>query len=166
MACAAWGRAYLLGVAQVDLESRGRHDVNLGSEMKLQVFKSKIHRAKVTFADLEYEGSVTIDADLLDAAGILPFEAVHIWNVTRGSRLITYAIEGPRGSGAVCVNGAAAHLNSIGDLVILATFAEMTPEEARKHRPVVVRVDEHNRPLDDSRPEQPGPILHQISLAS
>ncbi|MGC4065804.1 MAG: aspartate 1-decarboxylase [Polyangiaceae bacterium] len=134
--------------------------------MRLNVFKSKIHRAKVTFADLDYEGSVTIDADLLDAAQILPYEAVHIWNVTRGTRLMTYALEGPRGSGAVCVNGAAAHHNSPGDLVILATFAEMTPEEARAYRPVVVRVDENNRPIADDRPEQPGPVLHSIPLAS
>lgn len=134
--------------------------------MRLNVFKSKIHRAKVTFADLDYEGSVTIDADLLDAANILPFEAVHIWNVTRGTRLVTYALEGPRGSGAVCVNGAAAHLNSPGDLVILATFADMSPEEARAYRPVVVRVDEHNRALADDSPEQPGPVLHSISWAS
>lgn len=134
--------------------------------MNLHVFKSKIHRATVTFADLDYEGSVTIDADLLDAAHILPYEAIHIWNVTRGTRLMTYAIEGPRGTGAVCVNGAAAHQNSPGDLVILATFAEMAPEEARRYRPIVVRVDEHNRPIGDDRPEQPGPVLHQISLAS
>jgi aspartate 1-decarboxylase len=134
--------------------------------MKLQIFKSKIHRARVTFADLNYEGSVTIDANLMDAANILPFEAVHIWNVTRGSRLVTYALEGPRGSGVVCVNGAAAHMNSPDDLVILATFAEMTPEEARQHRPVVVRVDDQNRPTFDDRPEQPGPVLHRISLAS
>lgn len=134
--------------------------------MKLQVFKSKIHRAKVTYADLDYEGSVTIDANLLDAANILPYEAVHIWNVTRGTRLVTYAIEGPRGSGAVCVNGAAAHHNAPGDLVILATFAEMTPEEARLHRPVVLRVDEHNRPVASDRPEQPGPILHRTPFLS
>ena len=134
--------------------------------MHLHVFKSKIHRATVTFADLDYEGSVTIDADLLEAAHILPYEAIHIWNVTRGTRLMTYVIEGPRGSGAVCVNGAAAHQNSPGDLVILATFAEMTPEEARRYRPIVVRVDEQNRPIDDDRPEQPGPVLRRIPLAS
>jgi aspartate 1-decarboxylase len=134
--------------------------------MKLQVFKSKIHRATVTNADPDYEGSVTIDADLLEAANILPFEAVHVWNVTRGTRLMTYAIEGPRGSGAVCVNGAAAHQNLPGDLVILATFAEMGVEEARQHRPVVVRVDEHNHPAGDTSPEEPGPILHRIPLAS
>jgi aspartate 1-decarboxylase len=134
--------------------------------MKLQVFKSKIHRAKVTYADLDYEGSVTIDANLLDAANILPYEAVHIWNVTRGTRLVTYAIEGPRGSGAICVNGAAAHQNSPGDLVILATFAEMTPEEARLHRPTVLRVDEQNRPVGSTCPEQPGPVLHRLPLLS
>ena len=127
--------------------------------MKLNVFKSKIHRATVTHADVDYEGSVTIDRDLMDAADMLPYESVHIWNVTRGSRLVTYIIEGPRGSGAICVNGAAAHLNSPGDLVILATFADMTREEARAHVPRVVRVDASNRPLPDARPEQPAPIL-------
>jgi aspartate 1-decarboxylase len=134
----------------------------LGS-MKLNIFKSKLHRATVTHADLEYEGSVTIDADLMDAAGILPYEAIHIWNITRGSRLQTYALEGPRGSGAVCVNGAAAHLNKPGDLVILATFAEMTPEEARAYKPTVVRVDPNNRIVDISE-ERPGPVLNSLSM--
>jgi aspartate 1-decarboxylase len=134
--------------------------------MRLNVFKSKIHRATVTHADLEYEGSVTVDSDLLDAAEILPYEAVHIWNVTRGSRLMTYALPGPRGSGAICVNGAAAHLNKPGDLVILATFAEMSREEAREHRPVVVRVDEHNRQTDDVSEELPGPVLNSLRIVS
>lgn len=130
--------------------------------MRLNVFKSKIHRATVTHADLDYEGSVTIDADLLDAANILPHEAVHIWNVTRGTRLVTYALEGPRGSGAIAVNGAAAHLNKPGDLVILATFADMSPEEARLHRPTVVRVDAQNRATSDRSLEQPGPVLNSL----
>src|SRR5690242_19594947 len=130
--------------------------------MRLNLFKSKIHRATVTHADLDYEGSVTIDVDLMTAANILPHEAVHIWNVTRGTRLMTYALEGPRGSGAIAVNGAAAHLNKPGDLVILATFAEMTPEEARAYRPVVVRVDSRNRPTDDRSLERPGPILNSL----
>jgi len=130
--------------------------------MRLSVFKSKIHRATVTHADLEYEGSVTIDADLLDAAQILPHEAVHIWNVTRGTRLVTYALEGPRGSGAIAVNGAAAHLNKPGDIVILATFAEMTPEEARAWAPIVVRVDDKNRATSDRSLERPGPILNSL----
>jgi len=132
--------------------------------VKLNMFKSKIHGATVTHADLAYEGSVTVDKDLLDAAGILPYEAVHIWNVTRGTRLVTYALEGPRGSGAVCVNGAAAHLNQPGDRVILATFADMTPEEARRHVPIVVRVDAKNRALNTD-PEQPGPLLDSIGVA-
>jgi aspartate 1-decarboxylase len=134
--------------------------------MRLNVFKSKIHRATVTHADLEYEGSVTVDSDLLDAAEILPYEAIHIWNVTRGSRLVTYALPGPRGSGAVCVNGAAAHLNKPGDMVILATFADMTREEARQHRPVVVRVDAQNRQTDDVSEELPGPVLNSLRIVS
>lgn len=130
--------------------------------MRLNVFKSKIHRATVTHADLDYEGSVTIDVDLMTAANILPHEAVHIWNVTRGTRLVTYALEGPAGSGAIAVNGAAAHLNKPGDLVILATFADMSPEEAREHRPTVVRVDAYNRPTDDRSLERPGPVLNSL----
>ena len=130
--------------------------------MKLNVFKSKIHRATVTHADLDYEGSVTVDSDLLDAAHIVPYEAVHIWNVTRGSRLVTYALPGPRGSGAVCINGAAAHLNEPGDLVILATFADMTPEEARQHKPKVVRVDSRNQVIDTDHTEQPGAVLRSV----
>lgn len=132
--------------------------------MRLNMFKSKIHRATVTHADLSYEGSVSVDGDLLEAAGILPFEAVHIWNVTRGSRLVTYTLSAPRGSGAICVNGAAAHLNQPGDLVILAAFAEMTPEEARQHVPTVVRVDAKNRIVPGVGPEVPGPVLDSIGL--
>ena len=128
--------------------------------MKLNVFKSKIHRATVTHADVDYEGSVTVDAALLEAAAILPHEAVHIWNVTRGTRLVTYAVAAPPRSGMVCVNGAAAHLNHPGDLVILSTFADMTPEEARGHVPIVVRVDDENRPLEDTSPEVGPPAEH------
>ena len=131
--------------------------------MKLNVFKSKIHRATITHADLEYEGSVTIDIDLLEASDILPNETVHIWNVTRGSRLQTYALAGPRGSRAICVNGAAAHHNEPGDLVILATFADMDREEARTYKPTVVRVDAENRMLADAGPERPGPLLNSIT---
>jgi len=131
--------------------------------MRLNIFKSKIHRATVTHADLDYEGSVTIDSDLLDAANILPNEAVHIWNVTRGTRLITYALPGPRGSGAICINGAAAHLNRPGDLVIIATYADMEPEEARSYVPVVIRVDGKNRILPNDGPELPGPLLDSLN---
>jgi len=120
---------------------------------------SKIHRAVITQAELHYEGSVTIDQDLLDRANMIPYEAVDVWNVTRGTRLTTYTIAGPRGSGVICINGAAAHLNEPGDIVILATFAEMEEEEARRHVPVVVRVDARNRPLADSGPEVSGPLL-------
>ena len=126
--------------------------------MRRTLFRSKIHRAVITHADLHYEGSVTIDADLLDAADILENEAIHVWNITRGTRLRTYAVPGPRGSGVICVNGAAAHLNRPGDLVILATFGEMSDEEARAHRPKVIRVDEKNRLLGDE-PEIPGPRM-------
>lgn len=123
-----------------------------------RMFLGKIHRATVTHADLDYEGSVTIDADLMDAAGILENEEIHIWNVTRGTRLVTYALRGPNGSGVVCVNGAAAHLMKPGDLAILATFGELTDEEARAHEPKVVLVDEHNR-IKEMGPERPGPQM-------
>src|SRR5205085_10828548 len=109
------------------------------------MLKSKIHRATVTQADVNYEGSVTVDAELLRAADILPHEEVHVWNVTRGSRLRTYAIAGEAGSGVVCINGAAAHLARPGDIVILATFTELEDIAARHHRPTVIMVDEHNR---------------------
>lgn len=118
----------------------------------------KIHRATITHADLHYEGSVTIDADLMDAAGILENEEIHIWNVTRGTRLVTYALRGPNGSGVICVNGAAAHLMKPGDLAILATFGELTEEEARAHQPKVVLVDEKNR-IEAIGPERPGPQM-------
>src|SRR5262249_40583913 len=99
----------------------------------------------VTQTEVNYEGSITIDADLLEAADILPYEQVHVWNVTRGSRLTTYALAGEPGSGVVCVNGAGAHLVHEGDLVIVATFTEMDEAEARRHQPRVVFVDEKNR---------------------
>ena len=152
-------------VRQVDRHRAGRHGATHQSPMKLNVFKSKIHRATVTHADLEYEGSVTIDRDLMDAAGILEYEAIHVWNLTRGTRLVTYAIEGPRASGAICVNGAAAHLNRPGDLIILATFADMSPEEAKRHTPLVVRVDGQNRNLEDTRPERAASVLHSLPTA-
>jgi aspartate 1-decarboxylase len=125
--------------------------------MRRTLFKSKIHRATVTHADLDYEGSVTIAEDLMAAAGIWEHEAVHIWNVTRGTRLMTYALAGARGSGTICINGAAAHLNQPGDKVILATFAEMDEIEARQHVPKVVLVDEKNRILEKDAHEVAGP---------
>jgi aspartate 1-decarboxylase len=122
------------------------------------MFKSKIHRATVTHADLHYEGSISVDVDLLKAADILPYEKVAVWNVTRGTRLETYAIEGEAGSGVICLNGAAAHLNKPGDLVIIATFAEVEEAEARSWKPTVVFVDEKNR-IAEKRAEVPGPQL-------
>jgi aspartate 1-decarboxylase len=113
--------------------------------MRRTMLGGKIHRATVTAADLDYEGSVTIDADLLEAAGILANEAVSIWDATNGSRLTTYAIPGPSGSGVVCVNGAAAHLVNPGDLVIVASFVDLEDTEAREWRPNVVFVDAQNR---------------------
>jgi aspartate 1-decarboxylase len=125
--------------------------------MRRTLFKSKIHRATVTHADLDYEGSITLDAELMRAADILPYEKVAIWNVTRGSRLETYALAGPAGSGVACINGAAAHHNRPGDLVIIATFAEMDEAEARAHEPTVVLVDERNRIKDSGAKEIAGP---------
>lgn len=113
--------------------------------MFLNILKGKIHRATVTEANLEYEGSVTIDRTLLDASGILPHERVDILDVTNGSRLTTYALEGARDSGTLCINGAAAHLVNEGDLVIICAYALMDPVEAKSFRPRVVLVDDGNR---------------------
>jgi len=125
--------------------------------MRRTLLKSKIHRATVTEADLDYEGSITIDEDLMEAAGIWPHEAVHVWNVTRGTRLETYALKGQRGSGVICINGAAAHLNRPGDKVILATFADMEEAEARDFVPAVVFVDDKNRMVARHAVEVAGP---------
>src|SRR5262249_26350277 len=126
--------------------------------MRRTLFKSKIHRATVTQADPDYEGSVTIDSVLLRAADILPYEKVHIWNRTNGTRLETYALEGPAGSGVICVNGAAAHHARPGDIVIIATFAEAHDDaEARAWKPIVVHVDAQNRIVPGVDDEVPGP---------
>lgn len=114
--------------------------------MKLTMFKSKLHQMKVTEANLHYEGSITIDRDLLDEAGILPYEKVQVLNITNGSRIETYTIEGERGSRICCLNGAAARLTQVGDRIIVIAYAEMTPEEAKNHKPRIVIVDEHNEP--------------------
>jgi aspartate 1-decarboxylase len=125
--------------------------------MRLHVFKSKIHRATVTHADLDYEGSVTISGELMDAAEILEHEQIHIWNVTRGTRLTTYALRGADHSGIVCINGAAAHLAKPGDLVILATFADVEAREAKAWTPKVVLVDGKNGIVDPAATEIAGP---------
>src|SRR5947209_2384899 len=125
--------------------------------MQRFMLKSKIHRATVTHADVDYEGSLTLDRNLLEAADILPWEEVHVWNVTRGTRLRTYAMEAEPGSGVVCVNGAAAHLAKPGDLVIIATFTHMDDSAARLHRPRIVLLGEGNRIVDSSAREVAGP---------
>lgn len=105
----------------------------------------KIHRATVTEANLAYEGSITLDPDLMDAAGILPYEQVHVLDVTNGNRLETYTLVGQRGTGEVCINGAAAHLVNPGDLVIIVTYQQMSEEAARGAAPKQVHVDSRNR---------------------
>src|SRR5438105_4517999 len=113
--------------------------------MRRTMLKSKIHRATVTAAELHYEGSLTIDAALLEAADVLPNEQIHVWDVTRGTRLVTYALPGEPGSGVVCVNGAGAHLVQPGDLVIIATFTELEDAAAKVFKPRVVFVDGRNQ---------------------
>jgi aspartate 1-decarboxylase len=113
--------------------------------MKRQMFKSKIHRATVTGANVDYEGSITIDSELMRLADILPYEAVHVWNITNGARLMTYAIEGKAGSGEICVNGAGAKLCKVDDMIIIATFVELTDKRARKWNPLVINVNGKNK---------------------
>ncbi len=121
--------------------------------MLLTLCKSKLHRAIVTQAELDYEGSITLDGRLMEAAGIMPFEHVHVLDVANGERFETYAIEGPPDSGTVCVNGAAARLVQVGDPVIVIAYAHMTPVEAQEHRPRIVVLDEKNRIKDEWREE-------------
>ncbi len=118
------------------------------------MMKSKIHRATVTQADLNYEGSLTIDADLMRAADILPYEMVHVYNISNGERFETYAIAGGAGSGIMCLNGAAARKGAVGDLIIVTTYASYTAEELARHQPKVVRVDGLNRLLEPAPPEK------------
>ncbi len=114
--------------------------------MFVNMLKAKLHAASVTQCDLHYEGSVSIDMDFLDAAGILPHERVDLWNVTNGARLSTYAIEAPRGSNTIGVNGAAARHFAIGDKIIIAAFAQIAAEKARQHQPRVILLDDQNNP--------------------
>ena len=112
--------------------------------MYLSMLKSKIHRATVTQAELNYVGSITIDEELMEAAGILEYERVHIANVNNGSRIETYVIAGEKGSGVICLNGAAARSGQKGDIIIIMAYADMTPEEAKENSPKVVLVNENN----------------------
>ena len=113
--------------------------------MQLNMLKAKIHRATVTHAELHYEGSIAIDGDLLDAAGIREYEQIHAWNVNNGERFITYALRAEEGSGIISVNGSAAHRAQPGDIVIIASFVSLTQAEAEQHQPMLVYVDAENR---------------------
>ncbi len=136
--------------------------------MNRTMFKSKIHRATVTHADLHYVGSVTVDLDLLEAADVLPGELVSIVDVTNGARLETYTIAGERGSGVIGINGPAAHLMHEGDVVILITYGQMSTEEALEYQPAVVHVDETNRIIhlgdDPSEAVTPGVERSPLSI--
>ena len=115
--------------------------------MRRTLLKSKIHRAVLTGADLHYEGSIQVDADLMSAADLVPFERVQVLNVASGARLETYVIEGESGSGTISLNGPAARLGCVGDLVIIASYADYEAEEAVDHAPTIILVDEKNRPV-------------------
>ncbi|MEQ9619318.1 MAG: aspartate 1-decarboxylase [Deltaproteobacteria bacterium] len=120
--------------------------------MRRTLLKSKIHRATVTEADLEYEGSITIDRNLMDAADFFHYEQVHIFNITNGHRFVTYVIEGKRGANEICVNGAAAHLAKEGDCLIIASFASYNENECKAHVPKLVYVDAANN-ITEIKPE-------------
>ncbi|MCO5144255.1 MAG: aspartate 1-decarboxylase [Oligoflexia bacterium] len=137
--------------------------------MLLNLLKAKIHRARVTEANLNYEGSVTIDQNILAASGIRPHEQVHICNIDNGERFVTYVIEGKPNSGVICLNGAAARLVSPGDKVIIISYGQYTEEEAREHRPKVVLIDDDSKDnkikdaycLKPGTPINPGePLVH------
>lgn len=114
-------------------------------DMQITMLKGKIHRATVVQAELDYVGSITVDEDLLDAAGILEYELVHVVDINNGNRFTTYTIAGERGSGLICLNGAAARMVQVQDKVIIMAYAEMTPEEAKEHKPHAVFVDDNNK---------------------
>lgn len=126
--------------------------------MQLTMFKSKIHRATVTQAELHYEGSLTVDEDLLDAAGMLEYEKVAVVNITNGERLETYLIRGERGSKEICLNGAAARKGAPGDRIIVITYAAMSEEEAKSHKPTIVLVNEHNEIVEKKHSIEPHTI--------
>jgi aspartate 1-decarboxylase len=127
-----------------------------------KLLAAKIHRVTVTGANVDYEGSITIPPELLKAAGIADYESVHVWNITRGTRLETYAITGRPGSGDICANGAAAHLISPGDQVILAAYAFVPADRVQLHRPRLVFVNERNQ-IAHVGPEIPGPQLRRAA---
>ena len=116
--------------------------------MIITMLKSKIHRATVTGADVNYEGSITIDKDLMDAAKLIEYEKVDIYNISNGQRFSTYTINGERGKGEIILNGAAAKLVSIGDLIIICSYTHFDEREVAKHKPIIVHVDEKNRVME------------------
>lgn len=135
----------------------GPHHLTAHQEAPMHriMLKSKIHRATVTDSNLDYEGSLTIDELLMEAADIIPFEQIKVYNIHNGARFDTYAIPGPAGGGDICLNGAAARLGARGDLIIIATYAEYEASELKDHSPRVVLVDAHNK-----RGEREGSSLH------
>lgn len=134
--------------------------------MNLTMLKGKIHRAVVKQAELHYVGSITVDTDLLEAAGILEYEMVQIVDIENGNRFETYTIAGEAGSGMICLNGAAARQVAVGDHIILMSYAQMTPEEAKEHKPKVVFVDEENQIARITNYEKYGELTEDyISLA-
>lgn len=126
------------------------------------MLKGKIHRATITQAELDYVGSITIDSDLLEASGILEYEQVQIVDVQNGNRFETYTIAGEPGSGMICLNGAAARKVSVGDNVIIMCYCSLAPEEAKDHKPIVVFVDEKNRPQKITRYEKHGKLEDMV----
>ena len=120
--------------------------------MQRSLLKSKIHRVRITDANLNYEGSLTIDADLMQAADILPYEQIKVYNINNGARFDTYAIEGPAGAGDICLNGAAARMGAAGDLIIIATYANYNEAEVARHKPTVVLVDSNNKRCGEKAP--------------
>jgi len=124
------------------------------------MFKTKIHRATITQAELHYEGSLTIDTELMDAADLLPYEKVSIVNINNGERLETYIIPGERGSKTICLNGAAARKGAVGDRIIIISYATMSEEEARSYKPTIVLVNEKNDIIELSHSIEP---QHYIS---
>jgi aspartate 1-decarboxylase len=114
--------------------------------MTIELLKSKIHRATVTQAELHYVGSITIDENLMEAANMLEYEKVQVLNINNGERLETYVIKGERGSGVICMNGPAARLTQVGDMIIIISYCSMSPEDAKTHSPIVVIPDKDNNP--------------------
>lgn len=129
--------------------------------MNITLLKAKIHRAVVKQADLDYVGSITIDSRLLRESGILEYEKVEIADIDNGSRFDTYAIAGEEGSGIICLNGAAAKCVNVGDKVIIMAYAQMTPEEAKAHKPTVIFVDDNNQIVRKANYEKHGLLKEQ-----